>query len=176
MSPHDNPRPIHAVARTWLVLLLAALGVVTARADLAPGDPFPSLAAAELAGDALPATAGRGTLVDFWASWCAPCKASFSAYARLHADYAARGLVIVAVSVDDKPWNFDGFRRRAQPPFATVLDRHQQLVRAVMAPAMPTAYLLGRDGRVRYVHVGFHGSTTEQELRTQIEALLAEKS
>jgi len=46
----------------------------------------------------------------------------------------------------------------------------------VKVPAMPTSYLLGRDGRVRFIHVGFHGGATEKEMRTQIETLLGEKN
>jgi thiol-disulfide isomerase/thioredoxin len=142
------------------------------------GDAFPALAAtpgvAGLAGAAIPATAGKIVLVDFWASWCAPCKASFPMMARLHADYAARGLVIVAVGIDEKPAAAEAFIKKLTPPFVAVHDRQQKLVQQVAVPAMPTSYLLGPDGRVRFVHQGFHGEPTERELRRQIEALLAE--
>ena len=49
-------------------------------------------------------------------------------------------------------------------------------MRAVVVPTMPTSYLIGRDGRVRFVHQGFHGDVTAKTLRQQIETLLAEKS
>jgi thiol-disulfide isomerase/thioredoxin len=145
-------------------------------AQIAPGDPFPSLAAAGLTGGALPATDGQVVLVDFWASWCAPCKASFPAFAKIHADYAGKGLVIVAVSVDEKQPAFAAFVKKWQPPFAALLDQNQKLVQAVKVPTMPTSYLVGRDGRVRFVHSGFHGSATEAELRAHIEKILAEKT
>jgi thiol-disulfide isomerase/thioredoxin len=157
-----------------LFVALGLAGAAAARAELHPGDVFPSLAAAGLTGD-LPATAGHVVLVDFWASWCAPCKASFPAYARMQAAYAPRGLVIVAVSVDENPAAYAAFVKKMKPPFATVLDRGQKLVGAVKVPAMPTSYLLGRDGRARFMHVGFHGQATEDELRQEIETLLAEK-
>jgi thiol-disulfide isomerase/thioredoxin len=157
----------------FLLAAACALLAAAARAEVKPGDPFPSLAGAALKGP-LPATAGQVVLVDFWASWCAPCKSSFPVYARLQADYAARGFVIVAVSVDDDPAAYAAFVKRLHPPFATVLDQAQRLVSAVNAPTMPTCYLLGRDGRVRFVHVGFHGEETDRELRRQIDALLSE--
>ena len=143
------------------------------------GDPFPALAPAglvTLAGGDLPATTGKVVLVDFWASWCGPCKASFPMMARLHRDYAARGLVIAAIGIDEKSAAAEAFVKKLAPPFPTLHDRGQRLVPQVAPPAMPTSYLIGRDGRVRHLHQGFHGERTEQELRRQIESLLAEKS
>ena len=145
------------------------------RAEIQVGDKFPPLDAFAFAGGPLPATAGEVTLVDFWASWCAPCKASFPVYAQLHADYRRRGLVIVAVSVDENQATFDAFVKRQSPPFATLRDKTHQLVSRVKVPAMPTCYLLGRDGRVRFVHHGFHGADTELAIRRVIDSLLAEK-
>ena len=147
--------------------------VVAAHADLKPGDPFPSLAAAGLDGT-LPATDGKVVLVDFWASWCAPCKASFPAYAKLQDEYASRGLVIVAVSVDENQSAYEKFVKNHHPSFPTVHDKTQQLVSQVKVPTMPTCYLIGADGKVRSVHQGFHGEDSERELRKEIESLLAE--
>jgi thiol-disulfide isomerase/thioredoxin len=161
-------------AKSALAALFGLLAV-GASAEVKPGDVFPPLAAAELDGP-LPATAGRVMLVDFWASWCAPCRASFPAYARLQGDYAARGLVILAVSVDQTPAAFATFVRKLNPPFPTVRDRRQILVREVSVPTMPSSYLVGRDGTVRFVHAGFYGERTERELRQEIESLLGEKT
>jgi thiol-disulfide isomerase/thioredoxin len=122
----------------------------------------------------LPVVAGHVTLVDFWASWCAPCKASFPAYSRIQSDYAAGGLVVVGVSVDDDAGARRAFVRRLAPTFAIAADGAHALATAVQVPAMPTSYLLGRDGRVRFVHVGFHGAETEREIRHEIDLLLAE--
>ncbi len=158
------------------VAFLAGLSV--ARAEIKVGDPFPPLAAAgvaNLAGGELPAFEGRVVIVDFWASWCAPCKASFPALARLHQDYAGRGLTIAAVGIDEKPKAAEAFWKKMKPPFATLHDRRQQLVQQVVVPAMPTSYLIGRDGRVRFVHQGYHGDATDRLWRQQIETLLAER-
>ena len=151
--------------------LLAA----AASAQVKSGDPFPSLATADFDG-ILPATTGRVVLVDFWASWCAPCQDSFPAYARLQEAYAARGLVILAVSVDQAVPAFAAFVRKLHPPFPTVRDRGQKLVREVQVPTMPSSYLLGRDGTVRFMHAGFYRERTEGELRQEIESLLREET
>jgi thiol-disulfide isomerase/thioredoxin len=152
----------------------AGLLMAGARADVRPGDLFPSLAGADLNGGVLPVTAGKVVLVDFWASWCAPCKASFPIYARIQSDYAARGLVIVAVSVDEKASDFAAFVHKLAPPFATVRDQSQKLVASVDVPTMPTSFLLGRDGKVRFMHVGFYGAETDKTIRAELDRLLAE--
>lgn len=173
-----------ASSRTRSCGLGAAIAVAAAVAALAtgmpaqvaPGNAFPSLGEAGLVGGPLPATAGKVVLVDFWASWCAPCKASFPAYSRLQSAYADRGLVVVAVSVDDDASAFAAFVARLKPSFATVHDPGHKLVGVVRVPTMPTSYLVDRSGKVRFMHPGFHGEQTERELRSEIESLLDEKS
>ncbi|MEI6463555.1 MAG: TlpA disulfide reductase family protein [Verrucomicrobiota bacterium] len=163
------------------ILMMAALvgtAVLPARAEIKVGSPFPALAAAglePLSGGSLPDTTGKVVLVDFWASWCAPCKASFPMIAKLHQDLSGRGLIIAAVGIDEKPALAAAFVKKLAPPFLTLHDKQQKLVQQVVVPTMPTSYLIGRDGRVRFVHEGFHGEATDRELRRQIESLLAEK-
>ena len=157
-------------AKIFSLMLLASAFV--ARAELAPGDAFPPLNAASLTGGVLPATDGRVVLVDFWASWCAPCKASFPAYSRLQGEFAARGLVVVGISVDESPAAYAAFVARLKPSFATLHDSKHALVALVQVPTMPTSYLVDREGKVRFVHAGFHGDATERELRSEIEGLL----
>src|SRR4051812_45197929 len=166
--------------RSSFPIAIAALflGAAGLRADIKAGDNFPALASAglvNLAGGEVPETAGKVTLVDFWASWCAPCKASFPAMAKIHADFAPRGLQIVAVSIDEKPAAAVGFWKKLAPPFTAVHDHELKLVKQVVVPTMPTSYLLDRTGKVRFVHEGFHGDASDREIRKEIEALLAEK-
>ena len=159
---------------------LAAVALTAlARADVKVGEQFPALAPAgvvSIAGGDLPATTGQVVLVDFWASWCAPCKASFPAMAKIYTDFAPRGFLIAAVSIDEKPALAAAFVKKLAPPFATLHDRELKLVKQVVVPTMPTSYLLDRRGQVRFMHEGFHGDATDRELRHEIETLLAEKS
>ena len=160
--------------KIWAGGLLVLSCFTTGHAGMLVGDKFPPLDAFTFAGGTPPDTTGKITLVDFWASWCAPCKASFATYAQLHATYQSRGLVIVAVSVDESQAAFTAFVKLQAPPFATVRDRDHQLVSRVDVPVMPTCFLLGRDGRVRFVHQGFHGAGTTEEIRRELDTLLAE--
>ena len=93
--------------RVFRGALLAALALAlalaaAARAEIKVGGVFPSLASVGLIGE-VPDTKGKILVVDFWASWCAPCKAAFPALGKINADYAARGVVLVGISVDEKP-------------------------------------------------------------------------
>jgi thiol-disulfide isomerase/thioredoxin len=164
--------------RIFSILTLASLALTGTRsqAQVATGAAFPALASVELTGGTLPDTAGKVVLVDFWASWCAPCKASFPVYSQINATYGPRGLVIVAVSVDESASAYASFVGRLKPSFATVHDAKQKLVALVQVPTMPTSYLVDRSGKVRYIHAGFRGDQTERELRKEIEALLDEKA
>jgi len=163
------PRYLRHLTGTAALLLAAA-----AHAGIGVGDPFPSLGSAGLAGS-LPDVSGRVVLVDFWASWCAPCKASFPAYARLHTDFASADFAVIAISVDQDEAAYRAFLRKTTPPFAVARDTDQQLARQVDVPAMPTCFLIGRDGRVHFMHRGFQGPETETEIRREITRLLAEK-
>jgi len=96
--------------------------------------------------------------------------------AQLQKDFAARGFVVAAVGIDEKPAAAAAFAKKLAPSFAALHDREQRLVKQVVVPTMPTSYLIGRDGRVRFVHEGFHGDATERELRKEIESLIAEKT
>lgn len=162
--------------QSMVLAILFLIGTAQAlQAQLAVGDQFPALAEMSFEGQ-LPVTAGRVLLVDFWASWCAPCKLSFPALARLHAEYSQHGVVILGVSVDQNAGAYTTFLKKHAPPFATVRDREQKLIARVKAPAMPTSYIIGPDGRIRAILAGYHGDTTDQALRAVLNTALAEKS
>lgn len=131
----------------------------------------PGQAAPKLAGKA-PATSGKVVLVDFWASWCGPCKASFPAYNRLHRKYASKGLVIIGVGVDDDPAKHADFLSKNKASFATLHDSAKKNAAAYGPTTMPTSYLIDRKGVIRHVHSGFKGAKTEAAIDAEIEALL----
>ena len=165
--------------RTKIIFSAALACATLARAEIKVGDTFPALApngVVSLTASEVPAMSGQVVLVDFWASWCAPCKASFPAMAKIHADLAPRGLIIAAVSIDEKPALAAAFVKKLAPPFATLHDRELKLVKQVVVPTMPTSYLVDRSGKVRFEHEGFHGDATDKQVRHEIEQLLAEKS
>ena len=152
----------------WLSIATFAL------ADVKVGTLFPDLATFGLEGN-LPPREGRVVLIDFWATWCGPCKESFPSYSALQKELADRGFTIVAVSVDKKSEPYAEFLKKMAPGFVTVRDAKQQLVGEVKVPGMPTCYLVDRKGVLREIHSGFHGEASVKELREKITKLLEEK-
>lgn len=136
------------------------------------GEALPKLAPL-LPGAALPNTKGKVVLVDFWASWCGPCKASFPALNRLQEKYAAKGLVIIGVGVDDDAAKHQTFATAMKPKFTLAHDSTHKAAAFFNPPSMPTSYLVDRKGIIRHVHSGFRGAKTEAEYVAEIEALLA---
>jgi len=154
-------------------LLLFALVATSLNAFTAPkvGDPVPDLAAFKLEGT-LPDLKGRVVLIDFWTSWCAPCKKSFPVMKELHEKFTARGFAIVAISVDEDKSAMDTFLKKNPVPFVTVRDPAGKTPEAFGADKMPTSFLVGADGRIISIHSGFEGDPTRKKYLTEIEAAL----
>jgi thiol-disulfide isomerase/thioredoxin len=155
-------------------LTLAALlagTFFTARAALKIGDTMPDLASFKLEGNLPDSLKGKVVLLDFWASWCLPCAESFPVMDELQKKYGDR-LVIIAVNVDEKAANMKKFLEKHPVSFTTVRDASQKLVAAAEPSTMPTSFILDGNGKVRFLHTGFHGKDTRKEYITEIESLL----
>jgi thiol-disulfide isomerase/thioredoxin len=154
------------------LLALATIFPITAHAAEA-GKPLPDLKGVALEGD-VPSVRGKVVLVDFWASWCGPCRKSFPALEELHQRYKGRGLVVLGVSVDEDAGAMKRFLQQHAVTFPTARDAAHKLVEAVKVSAMPTSLLVDRHGVIRFVNSGFRGAETEAALRKQIEQLLSD--
>jgi len=122
----------------------------------------------------LDAFAGRVVYVDFWASWCKPCRRSFEWMAQMHDAYAARGLVIIAVNVDRDRDRALTFLRDAAPPFTIVFDPDARVAATLDLDAMPSSFLFAPDGSRVASRAGFRAGDAAA-LEQQIAALLPEK-
>jgi thiol-disulfide isomerase/thioredoxin len=155
------------------ITLLLALGILLpAGAAINVGDQFPDLAAAQLTGKLPDNLAGKVVLVDFWASWCAPCVRSFPVMDALQKKYGPQGFVVIAVSEDDSQADLDQFVKKHPVSFTVVHDVTQKLVAQADILTMPGSFLLGRNGKVAFVHHGFNGDETKNQYISEIENLL----
>ena len=144
------------------------------RAEVEVGD-RPQVELEDLDGEEVKLSDHRGevVIVDLWATWCEPCRASMPFYQRLYEEHRDRGLRILAISVDENQSAVEAFRRRHGLGFSILLDEDHRTAEEFRPPTMPTAYLVDRDGVVRYRHSGF-GDGDREEIERRVLELLGE--
>lgn len=116
---------------------------------------------------------GKVVLVDFWASWCGPCRESFPFLERLQQRYRDRGLVVVGVSVDTREDDFRNFLEGHPVSFLVARDASHEVARRYAPPSMPTSFLVDRAGVVRHVERGYRRSSAA-DLERRVTRLLDE--
>ncbi|HEX5049157.1 MAG TPA: TlpA disulfide reductase family protein [Gammaproteobacteria bacterium] len=115
---------------------------------------------------------GKVVWVDFWASWCVPCRRSFPWMNTMHEKYSAQGLQIIAVNLDMERALADGFLVESPAKFAIRFDPEGKLAQQFDVQAMPSSFVLDADGKLIAVHHGFKLADTA-EYEKQIQAALA---
>jgi thiol-disulfide isomerase/thioredoxin len=118
--------------------------------------------------------AGKIVYLDFWASWCAPCKKSFPALNALHQKLKSQGFEIVAVNLDEDKIAADKFLQDVPVDFTVLRDAKGELSDQYVVETMPTSFILDKNGVVQKIHHGFN-SEDIQEIETKITELLAKK-
>ncbi len=98
--------------------------------------------------------------VDFWASWCGPCRESFSFMNEMQKKYAHKGLQIIAINLDDQRSAADAFLSKYPAQFKIAYDPQGKTPAAYGVKVMPTSYLLDRKGNIIFTHKGFKPSQT----------------
>lgn len=156
-----------------LLAALAAfsLAVTLCAGPLKVGDAFPSLATAGLEGT-VPELANKVVLVDFWASWCAPCKKAFPTMKELHEKYGTEGFAVVAISLDEDKADMDAFLKKTPVPFTILRDAKGKFADQLGVAGIPVSFILDRHGKVQFTHTGFDGEKTRKEYAAKIETLL----
>ena len=99
--------------------------------------------------------------VDFWASWCGPCRRSFPWMQQLEAKYADRGFKIVTVNLDRDRAAAKKFLQDLNATFEVIYDSTGALATKYSLEAMPTSFIYGRDGKLRKQHRGFNPKETD---------------
>ncbi len=117
--------------------------------------------------------AGRVVYVDFWASWCQPCRSSFPWLREMQAKYGEQGLTVLMVNEDHERKAAEAFFAELGGDLQIVWDVEGKLAIAYGLEGMPASYLIDRQGKLRASHVGFDPKKTA-EVETEIKTLLAE--
>jgi cytochrome c biogenesis protein CcmG, thiol:disulfide interchange protein DsbE len=114
---------------------------------------------------------GKVVYVDFWASWCGPCKQSFPWMNDMQSRYSGKGLNLLAVNVDQKAEDAQTFLKDNAAKFTVAFDQSGKTPKAYAIKGMPTSVLIGADGKVLMVHSGFKEEQRD-ELEKQIKQAL----
>ncbi len=116
---------------------------------------------------------GQVVLVNFWASWCGPCRQEMPQLNRLYDKYRSAGLVMLGVNIDDDARVGAATAQRWGVRFPVLLDEQKAVTRLYDLGSMPATVLIDRDGRVRYLHRGWRDGADELYER-QIRELVKE--
>jgi peroxiredoxin len=158
-----------------LAALVLAFCGCAATAAVAPQAPAPDFTLRSLEGRNLRLAEQRGqvVLVNFWATWCGPCKQEMPHLNRLYDKYRSAGFVLLGVNVDEDPKQAAGVASRLGVRFPVLFDADKLVSRLYDLQSMPATVLIDRDGRVRYLHRGYREGV-EEAYERQIRELVKE--
>jgi thiol-disulfide isomerase/thioredoxin len=144
------------VAALLMVLLFIPVHAIPARRTSgAPATAPPFSLPGRRGTVTLASLAGSLVYVDFWASWCGPCRQSFPWMATLHERYAAKGLTVVAINLDKDRDAADAFLQEHPAPFLIAFDPSGRTAESFHVATMPSSYLVGPDGAILRTMAGF---------------------
>lgn len=161
--------------RLLFALLLSLAAATSSQAALTPSAAAPDFTLHSMAGSnlRLQEQRGRVVLVNFWATWCGPCREEMPKLNQLYEKYRGAGFVLLGVNVDDDPRNATAVAQKLGVKFPVLLDTDKQVSKLYDLKTMPSTVLIDRDGRVRYLHRGYL-SGYEDNYEKQIRELLKE--
>jgi peroxiredoxin len=116
---------------------------------------------------------GQVVLINFWASWCNPCRQELPLLNKIYVQYRAAGFMLLAVNLDDNRKDAEGMLKRLDLRFPTLFDANKNVAKLYGVDTMPATLVIDRDGRVRYVHRGYYEGY-ERKYEQQVRELLKE--
>ena len=114
---------------------------------------------------------GKVLIVDFWATWCEPCKKSFPKLQELYTKYKVSGVELIAVSEDDENSGLSDFGNTYGAKFPLVWDDGKNIASKWQPKSMPATFVIDKKGVVRFVHLGYHDGE-ETEIEKEVKSLM----
>ncbi len=159
-----------ALAALLLVLPLAA----PAAPATAPAPDF-SLPARAGGDVSLASLRGQVVLVNFWATWCGPCRKEMPLLEQIYQRYRGLGFTLLAVNVEEDSAGADRWLKDTPVTFPVLFDRDNHVSKLYQVTAMPSTVIIDRKGQVRFIHYGYTPGT-EDQYQDQVRSLIREKS
>lgn len=159
----------------FLELLLVCVALGGPVASGAPDSSAPDFSLPSLDGGtvALSELRGQVVLINFWASWCGPCRQEMPLLEQIYQRYENFGFTLLAVNVEPDPNSAQAWLEDTPVSFPVLLDKQNQVSKLYDVIAMPSTVLVDREGKVRYVHNGYEPGY-EDEYQNQIRTLIRE--
>jgi thiol-disulfide isomerase/thioredoxin len=149
---------------------LAVSSLVGASASLAPSFSLPSRAGDTVSLDQLK---GKVVMLNFWASWCGPCRQEMPLLDQMHKRYSSLGFTLIGVNVEANTKDAERWLKDTPVSFPVLFDRDSKVSKLYDVSAMPSTVFIDRKGNLRYLHRGYKAGD-ESEYLNQIRALLKE--
>jgi peroxiredoxin len=167
--PQLRLNSLQQVSKTLLVLLCCAMSLV-ANAALTPLSAAPDFTLRAMSGTnlRLQEQRGRVVMINFWATWCGPCRQEMPHLNRLYDKYKSAGFVILGVNVDEDKKNAAELAQKLGVKFPVLWDAEKSVSRLYDLSTMPSTVLVDRNGNVRYVHKGYlngYEDTYDKQIR-----------
>jgi thiol-disulfide isomerase/thioredoxin len=163
----------HALRCLGAALLTAALSSAPAAEALQGPAPDFTLKSRDGANVKLSELRGQVVMINFWASWCGPCRQEMPLLDQLHQRYESLGFTVLGVNVEQDPSQALALLRDRPVSFPVLFDPTSAVSRLYDLSAMPSTVLVDRDGNVRHLHKGYLPGY-EQQYQQQVSALLRE--
>jgi peroxiredoxin len=114
---------------------------------------------------------GEVVMINFWATWCGPCRQELPLLNRLHEQYRKAGFTLLGVNIDDRPDAAQTMAKKLGITFPVLFDTEKRVSGLYDVNAMPSTVLIDRDGKMRYIHLGYRAGY-ETSYESQIRELL----
>jgi peroxiredoxin len=160
----------HWVRAAAVASTLAISSLVGASASLAPKFSLPSRSGDTVSLDQLK---GQVVMLNFWASWCGPCRKEMPLLDQMHKRYSSLGFTLLGVNVEANTKDAERWLAETPVSFPVVFDKDSKVSKLYDVNAMPSTVFIDRKGNVRYLHRGYKPGD-ESEYLNQIRALLKE--
>jgi peroxiredoxin len=165
---------MHTMRASLYVLFLLAIAV-PARAEVTQGKAAEDFSLPSLDGKkvSLSSLRGKVVLVDFWASWCGPCKQELPELEKLLKGYAGKDVAIITINLDKDKANAADMAKKLKITLPVGLDPDGKVAEKYEPPTMPSSYVVDKAGVVRHRHEGFRGADDIAQFKKEIDELLA---
>lgn len=156
----------------FLILCFSTSVFAISEGDMAPNFKLRNLQTGKI--ESLRKYRGKVVYLDFWASWCGPCRQSLPLLNDLRSKLKRKGFEVVAVNLDENTADAKGFLDQFPVQYPILLDAKGRVPEKYELPGMPTSFLIDKKGRIQKIHVGFKTKDMET-IRKDVIALLRKR-